>query len=605
MSGGKIFVETLKKIAYPKANQLNGEHFDWWFDIGDEKKFVEWFCNSINEQNVLTVEELNGFQKLKSKDCLLDQKALDQALETRPKDAETKYGNLSEITVEELEEEVKALQLIRNLKIQRRNKQQLMASGIHHMPMRLRDEEEESAKLLRETQELLAAENAKLNITLLKVIEEVQQLSAMYSSGSERRPGQPIIFLSQLVLDNYLQQEEQCTAALTEYTKKQLFKGIAELVESSDIEKFQLVDLTSQPIQGESNEVRKEYQQQMARIQAAYTSSQRQLILAKAKEQSTKARLQYMEQLISSIRNRKVIDDVNGAKAKKNSLTKELIPINVHVEHLINKELPDLIVENAQLLNMPVVKGNFDLQMSRQDYYTSKQDQVASQLIRQKTRFELLQLAYEMELCKHRDVHRQLENLTAELEQSRGDLFQRLEMLSDQSLSPSSKQRNIIDSSDTSTVRLCRIFDRDNKQQLFRTYSGLEQEARNLQQEDISLKDQLGTTMREQSYLRSALETDIEKLQGVMYSGSKQLLLRCEDLTEPLQKLECQLQRLPQIIGNIADDIKSKRQMLASNLNLKGERVLYVYFFQDPDQLKKILEDLERKMRAQNIGLES
>ncbi|GCC34296.1 hypothetical protein chiPu_0012769, partial [Chiloscyllium punctatum] len=296
---------------------------------------------------------------------------------------------------------------------------------------------------------------------------------------------------------------------------------------------------------------------------------------------------------------------LNDAKAKKNSLTRELIPVNVQIEHLVNKQLPDLIVENAQLLNMPVVKGNFDLQMARQDYYTSKQDQVAKQLLIQKTRFELLHLAYEIELCKHRDVHRQLENLTAELVQYKGDFLKRLDMLSDKSLQPSSKQRSIIDSSDTSTIRLCQMFDVNNKQQLFRTYSGLEQEVKNLQQEVISFKDQLGTTQREHSYLWSALESDIERLRSVMYSGSMQLLLHCEELSEPLQRLECQLQRLPQIIGNVADNIKSKRQILASNLNLQGERVLYVYFFQEPDKLKAIVENLERKIRAQSIGSES
>ncbi|XP_038661825.1 HAUS augmin-like complex subunit 3 [Scyliorhinus canicula] len=600
MSGGKIFVETLRKIAYPQSNRLNGENFDWWFDIGEEKEFVEWFCNSINEQNVLAEEALTEFESIGEANCLA-QEDLDKVLATCPKDVESKYGNLPEMTIEKLEEEVKALQLARNVKIQQRNKRQLIASEIRHMPIRLKNEEEECTKLLRDTQEQLFAENAKLNVTLSKVFEEVQQLSAIYSSVSERRPEQQTIFLSQLELDSYLQQEEQCTAALTEYTKKQLFKGITELVESSDIKKFQLVDITSQ---GECNEVCKEYQQQMARIQAAYNSGQRQLILAKAKEQSTKVKLQYMEQRISSMRNRKLID-LNGAKAKKNRLSKELIPINAQVERLINKEIPDLIVENAQLLNMPVVKGNFDLQMARQDYYTSKQDQVASQLLKQKSRFELLHLAYEMELCKHRDVHQQLENLTAELEQSRGEFLQRLEMLSDKSLQTSCKQRNIIDSNNTSNIRLCQIFDADDKQQLFRTYNGLEQEARNLQQEVISLKDQLGATQREQSCLWSALESDIERFRNVMYSGSNKLLLHHEELSEPLQKLECELQRLPEIIGNIADDIKSKRQILGSNLNRQGERVLYVYFFQDPDKLKEIVENLERRVRAQKIGSES
>ncbi|XP_051876567.1 HAUS augmin-like complex subunit 3 [Pristis pectinata] len=487
---GRIFVETLKKIGYPNANQLNGEHFDWWFDIGDERMFVEWFCNTVNEQNVLTEEELSGLKRLEVEDRLLDQKDLDQVLETCPKDVKSKYGSLAEMTIEELEKEVEALQLTRSLKIQRRNKQQMMASRIHHMPMRLRDEEEECARLLRETHEQLTVENAELNSTLLKIQEVVQELSSTYSdTESGKIPEQEVVFLSQLVLDQYLLQEEQCTAALTEYTKKQLFKGIAELVESSDVEKFQLVDLTSQPIHGECDEVL-EYKKQMARIQAAYSSSQHLLILAKAKEQSTEARLQYMEQIISSIQNRKLIDDANGAKAKKNSLSKELTAINIQIEQLINNELPDLIVENAQLLNMPVVKGNFDLQMSRQDYYTSKQDQVASQLIKQKARFELLQLAYEMELCKHRETHRHLENLTTELNQTRGEFVQRLDMLSDKSLLSSNKQRTIIDSSDTSTVRLSEMFVGDNKQQLFKTYSGLEEEAKNLQQELAYLKDQ-------------------------------------------------------------------------------------------------------------------
>ncbi|XP_078287911.1 HAUS augmin-like complex subunit 3 [Rhinoraja longicauda] len=602
---GRIFVETLKKIGYPNANQLNGEHFDWWFDIGDDRMFVEWFCNTVNEQNVLSEEELNGLKRLEDEDCLLDQKDLDQVLETRPKDIKSKYGNLEEMTIDELESEVEALQLTRNLKIQRRNKQQLMATRIHHLPMQLRDQEDECARLLRETHEQLVIENAMLNSTLLKIHEEVQVLSSAYSrTEAEKRSEQEIVFLSQLALDRYLQQEEQCTAALTEYTKKQHFKGIAELVVSSDIEKFQLVHLTSQPVQGECNEVLKDNKRQMTRIQAAYSSGQLQFILAKAKEQSTEARLQYLEQIISSLRTRKLTDDANDAKAKKSSLSKELTSINVQIEQL-NKELPDLIVESAQLLNMPVVKGNFDLQMSRQDYYTSKQDEVASQLIKQKARFELLQLAYEMELCKHRETHRQLENLAKNLNQSREDFVKRLDMMSDKSLLPSNKQQTLIDSSDTSTVRLAEILVRDDKQLPFKTYSGLEEEAKKLQKEVVCLKDQLAATMHKQSFLRSALESDIEKLQSVVYTGSKQLLLHSEELSEPLQKLESQLQRLPQIIGNIADDIKTKHKMLASNSICRGERSLYVYFFQDPDQLKKIVEDLERKVQTRSIGLES
>ncbi|XP_007903424.1 HAUS augmin-like complex subunit 3 [Callorhinchus milii] len=602
MSGGKIFVETLKKIGEPKATHLDGEDFDWLFDSGDKKTFLEWFCKGINEQNVLTTEEVDEFEKLKkSGKSLFDQKALDPILQTYPKESDSKYGDLAEISGEELEEEVKTLQSLRNLKIQRRNKQQLMTSAIHLVP--LKDEKDESTKLLIETQEQLSAENAKLNAILLKIIEGVQQLTVLYSNiGSEMKAGQPKVFLSQLLLNNYLQKEEQCTAALTAYTKKQFFEGIVELVESSDVDKFQLVDLSCQTLLEESNEVRREYQQQMTRLQAAYTSGKRQLILAKAKEQSTKAGVQYAEKIFSLIQKRKVND---GEKETQSEGVKCLKEISCQVEQLINKELPDLIVENAQLLNMPVVKGNFDLQVTRQDYYTSKQDEVARQLIRQKTRFELLQLGYEMESRSHRDIHCVLENLTQELERIRNELAQCLKVLSDQCLVQSNRQRNIIDSRDTSAIRLCQILDGDNREQLFRTYDHLEEQGKMLQNEAASLRYQLEKNRSDESYLRSSLESDIERLRCVMYSGPKQLLLHSENLSGSFQKLESQLQKVTQILMDIDSEIKPKRQILESNLHLQHERNLYIHFFQNPDKLKEIVEGLEKEAEANAIGLKS
>ena len=47
MSCGKDFVETLKKIGYPKADSLNGEDFDWLFV--ENEPFLKWFCENVNE----------------------------------------------------------------------------------------------------------------------------------------------------------------------------------------------------------------------------------------------------------------------------------------------------------------------------------------------------------------------------------------------------------------------------------------------------------------------------------------------------------------------------------------------------------------------------
>lgn len=64
MSCGKEFVETLKKIGYPKADILNGEDFDWLFEAIEDESFLKWFCGNVSEQNVLSEKELEAFSDL-------------------------------------------------------------------------------------------------------------------------------------------------------------------------------------------------------------------------------------------------------------------------------------------------------------------------------------------------------------------------------------------------------------------------------------------------------------------------------------------------------------------------------------------------------------
>lgn len=112
-----------------------------------------------------------------------------------------------------------------------------------------------------------------------------------------------------------------------------------------------------------------------------------------------------------------------------------------------------MIKENAQLLNIPVVEGDFDLQIAKQDYYTARQELVLNQLIKQKASFELVQLSYEIELRKHRDMSRQLESLVQELSQSNSVLCQRLELFTDLAGSQQENPRNTIHTKDCSSHR--------------------------------------------------------------------------------------------------------------------------------------------------------
>ncbi|XP_004383578.1 HAUS augmin-like complex subunit 3 isoform X1 [Trichechus manatus latirostris] len=602
MSCGNEFVETLKKIGYPKAGMLNGEDFDWLFETAEDESFFKWFCGNVNEQNVLSEKELQAFSILqKSGKPILEEAALDEVLKTC-ETSDLKTQSVDDKELERLEEEVQILQKLKNLKIQRRNKCQLMASVISHKSLRLNAKGEEATKKLKQSQGILNVVNTKISNELHALTDEVAKLMLFYRPSNLGQGTNPMVFLSQFSLEKYLSQEEQSTAALTLYTKKQFFQGIHEVVESSNEENFQLLDIQTPSI-CDNQEILEERRLEMARLQLAYICAQHQLIHLKASNLNMKSSIKWAEENLHSLTSKAVGKE--NLDLKISSLSSEILKLEEQITHVKNKSLPAIVKENAQLLNMPVVKGDFDLQIAKQDYYTARQELVLNQLIKQKASFELLHLSYEIELRKHRDIYRQLENVVQELSQSSMMLQRRLEILTDPSVSQQINARNTIDTKDYSTHRLYQLLEGENKKkELFRTHGSLEEAAEKLNQDISLLRDQLAVSAQERSSFMSRLNNDVDMLCDALYQGGNQLLLTDQDLMEQFHQVESHLNKLNHLLTDILADVKAKRKILTANKLHQMERELYVYFFKNQDYLQDIVENLENQSKIKAVGLE-
>ncbi|KAM9330330.1 HAUS augmin-like complex subunit 3 [Gastrophryne carolinensis] len=283
----------------------------------------------------------------------------------------------------------------------------------------------------------------------------------------------------------------------------------------------------------------------------------------------------------------------NKLVARVGSLKEESSQTEKHISAINRETLPALVRESAQLLNMPVVKGDYDMQIACHNLYISRQDLVCNHLMKQKASFELLQLGYELELRKQRNVNQQLEKIIQDLKSSAEQLETRLRAMSDDTVLAAAKPRTNIDSRDKATHSLYEILDGDNSQKLFRTYSGLESIALKLSQDIHSLKDQLAVSEQEHSNLLSKLESNMKALQDVMYPDSNDLTLSIPEVSTQFQHLQSHLDGVNQLLMEILEDLKIKRKLLESSKFDKLEKQLYVYFFHNEALLRTIVENLE------------
>ncbi|XP_048827235.1 HAUS augmin-like complex subunit 3 isoform X1 [Brienomyrus brachyistius] len=621
MLDGTQFVEAVSRLGYPGAAALKGEDFDWLFDVAELRQFLHFFCGSITLSHVLAPDEVQAFQALREAGKpILDEAALAETLKACQTAPSRDPGNLAawleEADVAQLEGELQALRQEKKLKLRRHRKMQVLAASRADVALRLAGRQEESSLRLKDTVATLGAENAETNSTLQALSQEVKRLATFLSTDLEDHAGPPAslvpgpsVFFSQLSLESYLQQEEANTKTLALLARKQFFPGVFNMVDASNSENFQLLDFSSCLGERDGGAV-EAHCTEMTRLQWAHVVAQHGLLQSRAEEHAISAGLQWIAERVCGKVQTQTRASMAGLQACEAELRRQLGTLEAELEALAHGRTPEALRASALLLSVPVVRGDFDLQVAHQDYYTSRQDGLCSVLLRQKASLELLQLAHELELRRERLLCRQLGEAAQRLEAAHTASARRLQVYARPELCLAPRPCSIITAKDAAFSRLYKVLEADGgpeQDQPFRTYEGLAQAALSLQEALCSAQEALAAAARGQALGAARLEGDCDTLREATYCRLQQPVLKpqvcvlttqelcpnTQELKEALQQLESQLDSLNKLMKEILVDIRGKRDQLERSSVLRQERDLYVAFHLDPKQLRKTVEELE------------
>ncbi|KAH0630029.1 hypothetical protein JD844_012592 [Phrynosoma platyrhinos] len=228
---GAEFVEILK-IVYPKADCLHKEDFDWLFDCPQTEQFLEWFCNTVGEENVLDSTELENYEKLViSGKPVLEGEALEEVLKTCPQSSELKGAPQENeaVALETLKQEMQSLKSQRICHIKRHNKLQARAASLKQEVCCSTKKKEKAIKELKKTHLKLELENFQSNDVLSQVCKTAKEVVQWHTDpGNERmRPS-----MATADLRHYLESEETTTKVFSRYFSK-IMPGIIHDMEAN------------------------------------------------------------------------------------------------------------------------------------------------------------------------------------------------------------------------------------------------------------------------------------------------------------------------------------------------------------------------------------
>lgn len=210
VSSAAEFVATLR-LVYPHADTLCEGDFNWLFDCPQTKQFLEWFCSTVSEENVLTPAEMEAYDALLAAGKpILEGDALEQALQMccHVSQLPSMIPDNEVPSLEALQQELQELQDYRDLQLWRHSKLQVLTANLQQQLRYLEEEEKAVKQNLRKAQMDLEVEIFQTSAVLSQITKAAKQLAEWHGDMGK---GRPPALLCEMDLDPYMELEQEAT----------------------------------------------------------------------------------------------------------------------------------------------------------------------------------------------------------------------------------------------------------------------------------------------------------------------------------------------------------------------------------------------------------
>ncbi|KFZ61990.1 HAUS augmin-like complex subunit 3, partial [Podiceps cristatus] len=599
VNSGADFVATLR-LVYPHADTLCEKDFDWLFDCPQTKQFLEWFCSAVGKENVLSPAEVEAYDALLAAGKpILEGDALEQALQMccQVPQLPSMIPDDEGPSQEALQQELQELQDYRDLQLWRHSKLQVWAANLQKHLKYLEEGEKAVKQDVRKAQLDLEVEIIQTSAVLNQISMEAKQLAEWYEDVGK---GRPPALLCEMDLGPYMELEQQATDVFERFFQQVLSGSVQAPDADGSQEATERTD-AKQPTMPKSLgtdgdellEDQDSYWKELSRIQKARICAQREVIVMTAKVEGHCAALEWAQRTLEALE-----ENQHAVKAELRScaatLQKQLHALRCDITQILTHQLPPLLKAEASLFCLPVLQRQLSLEAAHLQHTARRQEEAAAWLANQHSRLDLLELQLKRERKELDQKAAQLEEMETAMREAQTRMQEVQEYYKDASSSQKACPHTWIDPKDLSAVRLWdMLVGQDQGEQLLRSYQAIAAQCSQLVQDQRMLEAQLAAPPSQ----LPALESSTEVLYQQLYNSSNQLQLSSPELTELMQQLITMQDNLHQMLTDLLSDLKVKRRSLENPI-LQREHNLYVYFYCNEDQLREVVEELEKQVSA-------